>query len=183
MIYRLAFCLLIATLHVTAFAQAPYPINGLHTQLTFATAVAQVQQAGGSCKDIRSTQRTGGVAKSCQYARCKDSEQDENCDEKNAGSSLFTIGMQPVTAIEFEATTPDSELKSIGFFFEGEHAAVVKALITAFGQPDIDTESARATSWSDSRRLFWRQGIERASLLDSPKMILLAADRTPEEAP
>jgi hypothetical protein len=181
--YRTFCCIAVALLPMAGLAQPPYPLNGLHTELTFTEAIDRAQQIGGSCKDTRPNRKRGGVSAACDYTLCNSPVPGEICNQEDDRASSFTLAKQRVTLVEFEAPGPDSQVSMIGIFFEGEHAAVMEELIAAFGKPNNDTLGDRKDSWTNSRRLFWHQGNQRVGLMDSPKMILMAADRKPTAPP
>lgn len=178
-------CTALALLSVTVWADPPYPLNGLHTEMSFVAAFARSSELGGNCKNTKPNRRRGGVSAACGFTQCQVSAQNtaqgEQCEQQGNDVLALTIAGQPISMVEFEASAPEQPVSTISIFFKGDQTAVREALLATFGSPSSDTESVRETSWSDSRRLFWQTGKQRAALLDSPQMIFLAADRKPAE--
>lgn len=183
LLIRTLCCAALALIPVTVLAGPPYPLSGLHTEMSFNAAFARASELGGSCKNTRPNRKRGGVSAACEFAQCQinthNTAQDKQCEQQDGDLSMLAISGQPVSMVEFEAPAREKPVSTISIFFSGDQAAVREALLAKFGAPRSDTENTRETSWSDTRRLFWQTGEQRAALLDSPQMVFLAADRKP----
>jgi hypothetical protein len=158
-------------------AQSPYEIHGLHTELVFIEAVAKAEKLGGNCQI--STVRTQAVAKRalCEYAPCSARNQDGACEQQDTRTIGLTIASQPILRISLEAPGDSARLTLIAILFEGNLDTVAASLQQEFGPPDSTGTPPNKQSWTPAHRLNWTQGHYRMGLLNSPKLIILGADR------
>jgi hypothetical protein len=170
----------LAAIAAMALAQSPYEINGLHTELVFTEAVAQAEKLGGTCQVAAPGTQEGGTSAQCEFSPCSARNQNGACEPQEAQATGISIAAQPILRISLEAPENSARLTRIVFVYEGSRDTVAESLKLAFGQPSGDATPADAKSWSHSQRLNWTQGIYRMGLLDSPKLLILAADRAQE---
>lgn len=175
--YRLLL-LLLALLPAQALAEdAPYPLNGLHTNLTFSEALARAASLGGTCEAIPARRKIGGLSARCTFPACNLDKDHEACTAEQLEAATFKIGGQPIHTLDIEAPGEDERLRNISLFYEGDVEALLYHFVETFGEPKFDTAPQLEKSWTRSRRLIWQRGVQRASFITRPQMILLAADR------
>ena len=163
-----------------ALAKSPYEISGLHTELTFSEAVAQAQKLGGSCQITRDESQQSGTSAQCEYVPCSLRNPTGGCAQQDTAATGLTIAAQPIVRIGLDAPGESAHLTRIVFVYEGSRDTVAEYLTLTFGPPSGEVARADEKSWSHSQRLAWTQGIYRVGLLDSPKLIILGADRSQE---
>ena len=169
----------LALMPALALAQSPYKISGLHTELVFTEAVAMAEKLGGTCRGITPLTTVGGKSAQCDYLPCIEQSAAGVCNKWDMNDPGLTIGAQPIMRIGLEAPADDALVTRIVILYEGSPAAVAETLKREFGQPASDGTTNKEKSWSHSRRLSWNQGEYRMGLLDTPKMVILAANRAP----
>ncbi|MEZ5501647.1 MAG: hypothetical protein R3E50_02925 [Halioglobus sp.] len=180
---RIYLLLALAVLPAFAIAASPYVISGLSTDLVFTEAVAQAEKLGGDCQLAASRNDDGGTSAQCEYRHCPQGGPSAGCDQPHPDKPALTIAAQPILKIGLEAPGEEAHLSRIVFLFEGDAAAVALDLRQKFGAPDRDGAAESAQSWSNSRRLSWKQGDYRLGLVDSPQLIIMAVDRAEAAAP
>lgn len=163
-----------------ALAESPYEISGLHTELAFSDAVTQAQKLGGICQITRDESQESGTSAQCEYVPCSTRNPTGGCTQQDAPAIGLTIAAQPILRIGMEAPGESAELTRIVFVYEGSRETVAEHLEHTFGPPNGEVARPDEKSWSHSQRLNWTQGIYRLGLLDSPKLIILGADRSQE---
>jgi hypothetical protein len=166
----------LAIVAVTALAQSPYEINGLHTELVFTAAIAQAEKLGGNCQITPSATQDGGTSALCEYAPCSARNLDGGCEPQNTQTTGLTIASQPILRISLEAPAHSAPLSRIVFLFDGRHDAVEATLNQTYGPPSGDV-TADQKSWSHARRIRWTQGRYHLGLSNIPKLITLEADQ------
>jgi len=169
----------LAVLPATALAQPPFEISGLHTDLVFTEAMSKAETLGGDCRISNSRTKEGAKMAYCEFLPCIARNTAGGCAKYSMESPPLTIASQPVLRIALEAPGDASPLTRIIITYEGNTGAVAQSLTSTFGRADNDSGSRPEPSWSGSRRLSWTQGIYRMGLIDDPKLLILAADRTP----
>lgn len=163
-----------------AFALAedePFPLAGLHTNLTMVDALARAEALGGTCVSIRPRRKIGGLSSRCTFPACDSNRDTATCTPEHLAAATFKIGGQPVHTVEIEAPAEDAQLRNVSLFYSGDVDAILAAFLDLFGAPRFDTAPQLEKSWTRSRRLIWQRGIQRVSFMTRPQMILLAADR------
>lgn len=166
----------LAVYAANAVAQSPYEIHGLHTELVFTEAMAKAEKLGGHCQITPQTPN-GEKTALCEFLPCSARTKDGACEQQGAKSAGLTIASQPILRISLEAPRKSARLTRINILFEGNHDAVSASLKQEFGPPDSDDTPADGQSWSHAQRLNWTRGHYRMGLLNSPKLIILGADR------
>jgi hypothetical protein len=163
---------------VSAIAQAesPYQILGLHTDLIFTEAVALAEKLGGNCQTTTSETQDGGLLAECGYATCGALNPASECEQLEKKAPALTFGGQPITRIVVEAPGDSARLTRVFLEYAGSNDVIAEYLTQAFGPPHDNGPPANQKSWSHSRRLNWTQGHYRMGLMDSPKLIVLAAE-------
>jgi hypothetical protein len=167
----------LAVVAASALARSPYEIHGLHTELIFTEAVAMAEKLGGTCQITTSRSPAGRRNARCDFAHCSTQNQAGTCEPDTRG---LAIAAQPILRISMEAPGESARLTLIAILFEGSLDAVTASLQQEFGPPDNAGTAAGQQSWTPARRLNWTRGHDRLGLLDSPKMIILGADRAPK---
>jgi hypothetical protein len=162
-----------------AHAQPPYAIHGLHTELVFTEAVTLAEKLGGKCKVTSAETQGGGTSAQCEYAHCNAQNNSVECKPQDARTAGLAIAAQPILSIGLDAPGDSARLASIVLVYEGSNDIVADYLQQTFGPPD-NVPRTNEQSWSHAHRLAWTHGIYRVGLLDSPKLIILGADRTQE---
>jgi hypothetical protein len=166
----------LSCLSAIAMAQSPYQVSGLHTDLVFTDAVAQVEKLGGDCRISAVSAEEGGTSAECDFLQCPEGNQVDACKGRDTQTPGLAIAAQPVLRIGLEAPETAARVTRIVVLFEGTTAPVAEALTQQFGLPD-NHGAIPEKSWSHSRRQSWTQGIYRMGLLNDPNLIILAADR------
>jgi hypothetical protein len=149
---------------------APFDFFGYHTGQRLADAMAHTQNRGGTCRVVRARPKVGGQSALCEFPPPSDAG------EQPSDAPGLKLGELPIHEIELEAHGDGERVSNAAFFFSGDHELAVAALKARYGEPLIDTAIGREYNWSNSRRLLWRRGSHRLSLIDSPQMVLLASD-------
>ena len=157
-----------------ALAQSPFQISGLHTDLVFTEAVALAEKLGGDC-GRKAEWPTEGESVQCEYLPCLERNTAGKCTEFDRAKPGLTIAAQPILWIVLQGPEKSSPLTRISILYEGSNDVVAASLQGDFGPPDARA-SAPEKSWSRARRLNWTKGNYRAGFLDSPQMIVLAAE-------
>jgi len=165
-------------------AAPPYEFHGLHIDRVFADGVTLAEELGGVCQV--GTHRRGEVTFArCDYPACTGESSGEECEDAN--SSVLTLEFVPVRveSIRLEALQPDARLTQAAIVFDGDADAVAEGLAREFGPPGDSTGDSAGESWSNSRRLFWRDGDTNMSLLKNRRTIMLTTNREtqPDEQP
>ncbi len=158
-------------------ADEPFELQGLHTNLTLREALAHVEALGATCVAVRARKSVGGLKSQCSFPACDLEEDSETCASGKLKAATFEIAGQPILTLDFEAPTENSPLRSIALFYAGDVPTVMQRVLALYGEPKFDTASQLEISWTPSRRLMWQRGIQRATFITHPQMILLAADR------
>jgi len=156
---------------------APYSVEGLHTNLTLREALARAEALGGTCMAMRPRRKIGGLSTRCTFPACGVDEDNTTCTAEQLQAATFKVGGQPIHTLDMEAPAEDERLRNISLFYGGEVDAILDRLLQLFGEPKFDTAPQLEGSWTRSRRLMWQRGVQRVSFMTGPQMILLAADR------
>lgn len=173
----------VALLMVSAslWAAPPYEFHGLHIDRVFTDAVALAEELGGDCQ--LGTHRRGEVTFArCSYSACNGVAPDEACASEDAAVLTLELGPVRVESIRLESFAPDARLTQAAIIFQGDADAVARGLEREFGPPADSTGSRAGDSWSNSRRLFWRDGEVNMSLLKNRRTIMLTTHREAEPA-
>jgi hypothetical protein len=149
---------------------------GLHVDEAFNDALALAEELGGAC-ELGTHRRGEATFAQCDYVACTAADGDENCEDLEPTG--LTLGSEPVfiVSIGLEATGPAARLTQISIVFDGDADAVAESLVRKYGPPG-DTTANPGQSWSNSRRLFWREGDANLSLLKNRRMIMLTTNRS-----
>ncbi|NND66973.1 MAG: hypothetical protein HKN19_05235 [Halioglobus sp.] len=174
--YLCAFILVSITGQALA-EDAPYVLEGLHTNLTMRDALARAEALGGTCVSIRPRRKIGGVSSQCTFPACDLEKENEACPAELLQAATFKIGGQPIHTLVMEAPAEDERLRNISLFYEGEVYVLLDRFLELFGEPKFDTAPKVETSWTRSRRLMWQRGVQRISFMTRPQTIIIAADR------
>lgn len=159
------------------FAQAPFEVGGLHADLPFSAAVAQVQQLGGDCQVKVSKNSSGGIRATCALLPCTVGSAVGTCQEQHALPTKLAIAAQPVITIGLEAQTASASLERITFLIDGSVDAVATALVERYGPPVSDATQDVQQGWSHAQRRSWRRGDYNLGLMNTPKLLILTAHR------
>lgn len=159
-------------------ATAPFDVSGLQVDLPFAEALEQAEALGGDCKVEPGRLKEGGVIAKCEYLVCVIGTQAGVCEEREQEADGLAVAAQPVLRISLEAPNKKARLVRVVFLLEGSLEPVAEHLVERFGPPDQNGIASDEQSWSHSRRSSWTQGQYRMALLNSPRLIILAVDRS-----
>jgi hypothetical protein len=166
-----------------AIAAPAYEIKGLYIDMTFSDAVAQAEELGGVCQLSTSQREDGVVYAQCDYGTCDKGGPADACDKQNLESPGLSIAAQPIIRVGLEAAGASSPLTRIIIIFEGSTEVVEEHLIQEYGPPHLDGSAATEKSWTNARRLHWKQGKNNMGLLTTMKMISLTTDsKSPDSA-
>ncbi len=155
----------------------PFVLEALHTNLTMREALARAEALGGTCVPVQARRNVGGLKSRCNFTACDLAKGAKSCAPEKLQASTFKIAGQPVHTLDIEAPAEDKRLRNMTLFYEGDVEAVMNRMREWYGEPEFDTEPQLEKSWTPSRRLMWQRGIQRATFVTHPQMILLAADR------
>jgi hypothetical protein len=158
-----------------AIAAPAFDISGLHIEMFFNDAVAQAEKLGGICT-LSSSRREDAVYAQCEYLSCE-GDPANACDKQNLEPSGLSIAAQPIIRVGLEAPTAASSLTRISIVFEGSSDVIGEHLSSEYGPPHLDGSALTEKSWTNARRLFWKQGNYNMGLLTTVNMIMLTADR------
>ena len=155
---------------------APFALHGLHIDNVFSDAVALAEAWGGDCRV--GTHRRGEVTFAhCDYDTCSVKTSGEMCRGNSVAEITLGSEILRVQSIRLEASTPDTQLTQAAITFIGDADFGAQILLQEFGLPGDSTGNRAGESWSNSRRLFWRNGDANLSLLKNRKMIMLTTNR------
>ena len=166
--------LLLVALPSIVYAEPAFRVVGLHLDMGFKAAVAAAEKLGGSCEV--GTHRRGEVTFArCEYSAC--TEDEAACPQ--GGTSVPTLGMAPVPVVRIglEARDDSALLSRVAIVFDGDFDRVAQGLEQVYGAPADDTAVSSPDSWSNSRRLFWREGEFSMALLKRRQTIMLTTTR------
>ena len=174
---RILAALLLLSVSAAVLAQSPYTINGLHTDMTLANAVAQAEKLGGRC-EVNGTRagKEEGVTVQCSYSQCSNSDSTSGCEDRGAADTGLMLFSFPVSGITLSAPNDTAPLTRIVMAFEGDTDAVAEGLLETFGPTVAEGAPTGKKTWSKARRWGWVQGQYRLGLLNSPQLIILATD-------
>jgi hypothetical protein len=178
MTFRLIMLAVLAFFSSLSCARAPFDVSELQVDLPFAEALEIAEALGGDCKVEPGRLKEGGVIAKCEYLVCVVGTQAGVCEEREQEADGLAVAAQPVLRISLEAPNRNARLVRIVILLEGALEPVAEHLVQRFGPPDQSGTPSDEQSWSHSRRLSWTQGMYRMGLLNSPRLIILAVDRS-----
>jgi len=158
----------------------PFPIDGLHVDLTFTEALAWATARGGECGTRPSRTRVGRVRADCHFAPCAEPTPAGSCPETGPDDKAARQVVRQISWVGFEAPAESAPLGRAVIKFEDSPETVAQALKDAFGTPVTDTTEAEKT-WSHSTRMGWRAANRTIGLLSAEHMIVLTVDRPPSK--
>lgn len=174
----LALALLAPPLH--AAEPPPFPIDGLHIDLTFTEALAWATARGGECGTRQSRTQVGRIRADCSFTPCAEQTPAGSCSETDLDDKAANKLVQHISWVGFEAPAETAPLGRAVIKFEDSPETVAQALKNAFGTPVTDTTEAEKT-WSHSTRMGWRAANRTIGLLSAEHMIVLTVDRPPSK--
>ncbi|MDZ7784031.1 MAG: hypothetical protein U5K56_14205 [Halioglobus sp.] len=174
----LAIAIVAPSLH--AAEPPPFPIDGLHIDLTFTEALAWATARGGECGTRQSRTQVGGIRADCNFATCEEPTPAGSCPETDPDDKAGNQLVRQISWVGFEAPAESAPLGRAVIKFEDSPDTVAQALVDAFGTPVTDTTDAEK-SWSHSTRMGWRAANRTMGLLSAEHMIILTVDRPPSE--
>jgi hypothetical protein len=156
-----------------AIAAPAFDIIGLHIEMSFNDAVAQAEKLGGICT-LSTSRREDAVYAQCEYLSCE-GDPANACDKQKLESGL-SFAAQPIVRLGLEAPTAAAPLTRVSIIFEGSSEVIEEHLSSEYGPPHRGGSVVTEKSWTNARRLHWKQGDNNMGLMITAKMIMLTKD-------